>query len=158
ELIEGQQYERTAVMVELSERNFYIVDLFRVVGGKDHAKFFHSHFGAVTPRGLALQPVPEYGFGTQMRDSRLDPAPAPGWSVDWKIEDRFGLLPAGAEVPLRYTDLTTGAQAGLCEGWISLGYSAEESEVWIPRAMVRRQSAEAPLASTFVAVIEPYEQ
>ena len=37
----------------------------------------------------------------------------------------------------------------------SYGSSAE---AWIPRVLVRRRAAQAPLASTFVGVIEPYEQ
>jgi oligo-alginate lyase len=152
----GQQYERTAAMVELSDADFYVLDLFRVVGGKDHAKFMHSHFGTATPHGLALQPTGEYGFDTQMRQFRHDPSPAPGWSVAWKVEDRLRLLPPGAAVNLRYTDLTTGAEVALAEGWICEGFSLESQEAWIPRLMVRRRAAAGPLASTFVGVIEPY--
>ena len=41
-------------------------------------------------------------------------------------------------------------------------YDMGGEEVWIPRVMVRRHNAEnaeiAPLASTFVSVIEPYEK
>jgi oligo-alginate lyase len=155
-LIGGQQYERTAAMVELSDADFYVLDLFRVVGGKDHAKFMHSHFGTATPHGLSLQPADEYGFDTQMRQFRRDPSPAPGWSVEWKVEDRLGLLPSGAAVNLRYTDLTTGAEVALAEGWICEGFSLESQERWIPRLMVRRRAAESPLASTFVGIIEPY--
>lgn len=36
------------------------------------------------------------------------------------------------------------------------GYSGNE-EAWVPRVMVRRRG-EAPLASTFVSLIEPYER
>ncbi len=158
DLIDGPQFERTAVMIDLSEREFYVLDLFRVIGGTDHAKFMHSHFGAVTSAGLSLQPAADYGFDTRMRAFRVDPAPEPGWRVDWKIEDRYQLRLGTPDLHLRCTDLTPGATAGLCEGWISLDYSVANSEVWIPRVMVRRQAAAAPLASTFVSVIEPYER
>jgi hypothetical protein len=172
-LIEGQQYERTVVMVAISERDFYLVDIFRVVGGTDHAKFMHSHFGDVTTHALSLQPAAGYGFDTQMRHFRRDAAPQPGWSVDWKIADQssrrvwgtpadgvprgeiLGLRNPGAEVHLRYTDLTTSAQAATCEGWVSTG---QTEEAWIPRVMVRRQGVDSPLASTFVSLIEPYER
>ena len=57
---------------------------------------------------------------------------------------------------MRYTDLTEGAQAGLAEAWVVAGIFDSTEEVWVPRAMTRRQAAEEGLASTFVSVIEPY--
>ena len=160
EMIEGvemRQYERTVALVDVDEAAGYVLDIFRVVGGGDHAKFMHGHFGALATRGLTLSPAEEYGQGTMMRNFRADPAPAPGWSADWTVEDRYGYLPAGAEVHLRYTDLTPGASAAVCEGWISPGDYNTTEQAWIPRLLIRRRDA-APLASTFVAVIEPYQR
>lgn len=57
---------------------------------------------------------------------------------------------------MRYTDLTSGALAAVCEGWVCPGGNRAKEEAWIPRVMVRRLSQDAPLASTFVAVIEPH--
>jgi hypothetical protein len=159
-LIGGRQYERTAALVDLSDvdsyADSYVVDVFRVVGGTEHCKFFHSHFGAISVEGLDLVPAEAYGRETQMRNFRGDPDPQPGWRVDWQIEDRYDLLPPGSDVHLAYTDLTTGAEAFVAEGWVSLGGGGVE-QAWIPRLMVRRRSRDAPLASTFVAVVEPYE-
>ena len=81
----------------------------------------------------------------------------PGWRVDWRIRDHYQYLPKGADVRLRYTDLTTGAGAYVAEAWVVAGGYNEDAEQWIPRVMVRRQTARAPLASTFVSVVEPYE-
>jgi len=193
-LIGGQQYERTVATIDMSGRDFYLVDIFRVVGGKDHAKFMHSHFGTIRTDGLQLRDdeshishgaesrlvawnssdqreranlnravarirlaaLPPYGHGTQMRNFRTDPNPAPGWRVDWEIEDRYEILPKDVKVRLRYTDLTTGAQASIAEGWITAGQYNTSVETWIPRIMVRRRSEKTPLVSTFVSVIEPY--
>jgi len=116
-----------------------------------------SHFGKVTTQGLDLKPAEEYGYGTQMRHFQGEESAKPGWSVDWKIEDRYSLLPAGSDIHFRYTDLTSGAQACIAEGWVVLSISSNE-EVWIPRVMVRRQAKDGPLASTFVSVMEPYEK
>ena len=71
-LIGGQQYERTAAWVDVSDDDSYLVDVFRVVGGREHAKFMHSHFGQITPKGLTLQPVEETAGGDQMRSWRKD--------------------------------------------------------------------------------------
>lgn len=156
ELIGGLQYERTVALVDLSPRDFYVLDIFRVVGGMDHAKFLHSHFGRIRTQGLTLRPAEDYGYGTQMRAFAVDPDPPIGWGVEWEIEDRHGYLPPGAPVHLRYIDLTYGAQAYTCEGWVSVGGFTGNREAWIPRIMVRRRG-EAPLATTFVGIIEPYE-
>ena len=158
-LIDGTQFERTAALIDISDVDAYILDVFRVIGGIDHAKFTHSHFGEITTEGLKLKPCEDYGHGTQMRDFRGDRNPQPGWSVDWKIDDRYQLLPPGSDVHLRYTDLTMDAQAFTAEAWVSVsGYNWATEGTWIPRVMVRRQSDEAPLTSTFVAVIEPYDK
>ncbi|MGD9497667.1 MAG: heparinase II/III family protein, partial [Armatimonadota bacterium] len=151
-----QQYERTAALVDVDDESCYLLDIFRVVGGSDHAKFLHSHYGRIATTGLALAPAEDYGHGTQMRDFQVDPAAEPGWSATWDIEDRYGLLAPDAQVHLRYTDLTSGAQAGIAEAWVVAGIYSSTQTAWIPRLMVRRRTDEPPLASTFVGVIEPY--
>lgn len=156
EMIEGRQFERTAAMIDTSDRDFYVVDVFRVIGGADHAKFTYGHFGTLSTRMLSLRPAADYGHDTQTRNFRADLSPAPAWGADWTVEDRRKLLPPDAAVGLRYFDLTTGAQAWIGEAWISIGGYSANDEAWIPLVMTRRQG-EAPLASTFVAVIEPFE-
>ncbi|MBT4820067.1 MAG: hypothetical protein HON70_30440, partial [Lentisphaerae bacterium] len=152
----AKQFERTVATVGCASNDFYMIDVFRVVGGMDHAKFMHSHFGRITTNGLALVPTTSYGAGMQMRRVAVDAAPKPGWWVDWDIEDRYKLLPHEADVHLRYTDLTAEAQAYTAEGWVAAGGYDTNEEAWIPRVITRRTGASAPLASTFVAVVEPY--
>src|SRR5262249_46543717 len=149
--------ERTVALIDVSDRDCYVVDLFRVVGGTDHTRFMHSRTGTITTHGLTLRPADPYGRGTQMRNFRMDSAPKPGWSADWAIEDRHNLLPKGSDVHLRYTDLTTGAQAGTAEGWVLVSWATNEA-AWVPRVLVRRRAEKGPLASTFVGIIEPYEK
>ncbi|MDP7278424.1 MAG: hypothetical protein QGG39_00860, partial [Candidatus Poribacteria bacterium] len=92
------------------------IDLFRVVGGSQHNKFFHSHFGKITTWELDFTPADDCGHNTQMRNFRVNPPPLTGWSIDWKIYDRLGLLPPVADLHLRYTDLAAEAQAFVTEG------------------------------------------
>ena len=56
---------------------------------------------------------------------------------------------------MKYTDLTTGAQATVCDAWVSMAFNTND-EAWIPEIIVRRKSDTEPLTSTFVGVIEPY--
>ena len=156
QLVGGKQYERTVAMVDISEQDFYVLDVFRVAGGRDHAKFVQGFLGKLRTTGLKLKPAKDYGHGTFLRRFRTDPSPRPGWSADWAIEAGGKIPCLGKGVHLRYTDLTAGAQASVCEAWAVRGSYNSSDEVWLPRVMVRRQAEKAPL-STFVGVFEPYE-
>ncbi|MCC7498892.1 MAG: heparinase II/III family protein [Bryobacterales bacterium] len=151
----GSQYERTIAMVELPESDFYVIDLFRVAGGADHAKFLRSHFSTLATTGLNLTPASDYGHGTLMRNFRTDTAPKSGWSAVWTAQDRRGYLPPGTEVRLRYTDLTRGAEASTAESWSVMDATSTE-EFYVPTIMLRRRSAAGALASVFLGVIEPF--
>lgn len=137
------------------ERNFYLLDVFDVAGGKHHAKHTHPTFGEARPFGLRTQPsASPYDAGALMRGFQCDPRPSSIWGVDWKIEDHHKYRPTGApEVHLRYTDLTRGASACAAEMWIV----ADSKEYWIPAVVTTRRSEAGNLKSTFVAVMEPYE-
>jgi hypothetical protein len=152
----AQQYTRTAVLVDLSESEFYVADIFRVVGGSEHTKFVQLPPAAVTVKGLSLRPAEDFGHGALMRNLRLAAPAAPGWMVDFAIEDFLHYLPAGERVYLRYTDLTSGASAGVAEAWAALGFQSAQ-ELWLPRVVVQRRG-EAPLCSTFVGVLEAYRE
>jgi len=157
QIAEAQRYERTAVLIDVSDNDAYVLDVFRVVGGTEHTKFTQSHFGQITSNGLDLKATEEdYGPRAMMRGFQIDPSPAPGWHVDWQVEDRYGLLEPDAQVRLRHTDFTQGAAGGTVEAWITPGGYGSTEEAWIPRVFVQRKAREAPLASTFVSLVEPY--
>lgn len=152
-----QRYERSLLSVAISTDDSYVLDVFRVTGGRDHAKMLHPNFGTAMVTGLELSPLPNFpDANAQMRNFRGG-KPDEGWQIDWKIEDPCGLLPADANVHLRYTDLTSDVQAAMAETWLASKHGGANHEGWLPSLMVRRKSEEAPLSSTFVAVMEPYE-
>lgn len=157
--LRGLQYERTLIKVDISETDSYYADIFRVAGGEDHAKFMHSHFARLTTAGLSLAPGEPFGNNTLMRNFITDKAPQMGWRADWRVEDRHNYLPPGAQVHLRYTDLSCDVEVSTCEGWVAVGNYNTRMEAWIPRIMLRRKSAPGkPLSSTFAGIIEPYQQ
>jgi hypothetical protein len=153
-----KQYERTLAMVNLSDRDSYIIDIFRTVGGKEHARFMHAAYGKMELTGLNPVSSADYGQGTQMRTIRTDASPRPGWRADWKIEDVYRYLPAGSDIHVRYTDLTTGGRVSSAEGWLAPQSFNETGDSWIPRLIVQKSAPAEPLASTFAGVIEPYEK
>lgn len=153
-----QRYERSLLLVDVSGEDSYVLDVFRVAGGCDHAKMTHPNFGTATVTGLELAPLPDFpDENVQMRNFRGG-KPEAGWRVDWKIEDPCGLLPADRNVHLRYTDLSSDVEAAMVETWLASKHGGANHEGYLPSLMVRRQTAgEVPLISTFVAVMEPYE-
>jgi hypothetical protein len=155
-LIGGQQFERTLAMIDLSATDSYLIDVLRVVGGREHTKFLHGHFGRLTTQGLAPAPTDEPRYGTVMRGFQQDRRPAVGWSADWAVEDRLKHLPRPAEFHLRYTDLTPEVSVETAEAWVTVSLFGDTADAWIPSVLVRRQTAQPPLASTFVGLWEPY--
>ena len=162
-LINGKQFERTVSLIDVSETNFYLVDIFRVVGGTNHARFLHAFSGSNSMRGLNFESkgrgeasTVEFGHGTQTRAFRRDMNARPGWDVTWNLEDRFNVLPKGKQVGMRYTDFTTDAQAWVGDAWIVAGYFTGSSDELWNRCIVTRREGAAPLTSTFVGLYEPF--
>lgn len=168
------QFERTLVRLDLSDADSYYADIFRVAGGRDHAKFTHGTYARLETRGLAPVAAADFGHGALLRGSRTDPAPAPGWSADWKAaswrdfiavkdprdvrpDDMAVEPPAGSDLRMRVTELTEGAEATVCEAWVAGGNYSSKVEAWIPCVIARRRAGEAPLASTFVSTIEVFD-
>ena len=107
------------------------------MGGNEHTKYLHSHFGQITTAGLSLEDVDETVGGAQMRAFRRAVRPAPPWSVDWTIEDHLKYLPPDEQLHVRYTDLTPDAEVLTGEGWVAVGLYGSTADACI-RACVRR--------------------
>ncbi|MDH7603220.1 MAG: heparinase II/III family protein [Armatimonadota bacterium] len=157
EMIGGKQFERTAALIDVSETDSYVFDVFRVVGGTEHAKFTHACYGGLNTDGLSLKAAEEYGRGTLLRNFRVDSQPRQGWTADWSVEDRYKVHKQKRDIHLRQIDLTSSAEALTCEAWVGSGYNVTET-AWVPCILSRRSTDKPPLVSTFVALIEPYEQ
>lgn len=155
EAASARRFERTAVLCDVADNGFYVVDLLRVEGGSEHVRFQHSHFGTLTLDGLSLAPESDYGHATQMRAFRMGSAPEEGFRARWEIQDRYKLIPPERKVVLDHYDFTRGAEAGACEGWIAIGgYNATE-ELWVPRLVVRRRGVD--LSSAFLSILAPHD-
>ena len=153
----GQRYERTIVQVDVSEDLFYIVDVFRVEGGKEHTKFVQGHFGSIDVDGLDMRPGEDFGHDAQLRNIEVDEKAKPGWNAVWNVDDRYKLLPEGLTVGMQYYDFTNDATAGRAEAWVVEGSYNSMIEAWVPRLMIQRKAeGDEPLKSTFVSVYVPY--
>ena len=155
ELTDAQRFERTLAMVDVSPDAFYVIDVFQVEGGTDHTWLLHSFAGEVRTTGLALRPSADFGHGALMRDFRGDPAPAPGWQVEWRIDRELAGLGDRPDVFLSFHGLTSDVAVDLAQSWVSLGYGKENRDAWIPQLLVRRCATEDQ-KSTFVGVLEAH--
>ncbi len=153
---EENRYERTLALVDLSPEDSYLLDVFNVKGGNDHAKFVTPFFGTPKTSGLNLKPAPDFGHDTLMHNTQTDSSPNENWSVDWTIDDYYKYRKDNPPVHLRYTGLTPNVETSLSECWVDVGSNFGGGEKWVSRLMVRRNDKNAPLSSSFASLLEPY--
>ncbi len=154
ELIDGDRYERTLVKVDISENDFYVIDLFQVSGGRRHELFIASNLGDVTTKGIVLDKPIELESRYETRNFISAAHPSPGWYADWKIS---AIEEKDRDIHLRYTALTKSTQAALGECWIDTSNTFGGQEQWIPRLLISNSSENNPLSSQFIGILEPYE-
>jgi hypothetical protein len=156
-------YRRAVALVPLDEGRAYVVDLFRVKGGKVHDYSFHSlggdageRFELDLPEGVAMEAQaggtlagpdvafgeqPGYGFIRDVARARVDGDVRATWRAE---ED-------GAGLRLRVVGRAgTEVLTGLGEGNGNLGQSP-----WDRYLIVRREGAEEA-SNCFAAVLEPF--
>ena len=111
-------YGRCSVLVRISDRDFYVVDLFRVSGGRSHHFMFHAAEGGVQTSAMRLDAQTrgtyageDVGFGEfydgsvvdlngyrgsgfqYLYDVRRCTAPERVVSVDWRVKDTWMVRP-----------------------------------------------------------------
>lgn len=134
-------YRRTSAMIQADAANSYVVDFFRIKGGNEHVFSFHGAEGEAAVEGLDMtvqptgtyagpdipygqRPVTEIGTGYQytgagfhyLKNVERDTAPASPFSVDWAIEDTWGMLEEPEDIHLRLTMLNDTREVALADG------------------------------------------
>ncbi len=159
----ASQYRRTVAMVDVSDMEFYLLDIFRVKGGKTHDYIFHGlPFAEFRTSGLALSDAQANGtlmgedieFGKTfdgmktggyqyLTNVRRADAARP-WSADWLLKcKKIGLrmtMPGGSAREVIIADGVPEAAPG----------NPDRMEY----VLARNDTG----ASTFVSVIEPYKE
>ena len=165
-------YRRTTAMIAIDDKNSYVFDVFRVVGGTDHHFSFHAAEGPVTTTGVSMstQGGGSYaganvsppsdnaaprsgasGFDWLVNVSRCS-APASQFSVDWKVRDTFNVHPVDPNLHLRLTMLGPVDDVALCDGIPPRNKPGNPDKL---RYVIAHRRG-TKLASKFVSVIEPY--
>lgn len=179
-----EQYRRTTAMIKIDDANSYVVDLFRVKGGSDHRYSFHSANGTVSTSGLDLvsqtdgngnyvgsyaganvewkkyttstaltNPDGNTWLGNVDRDS----SPASKFSVDWNVNDTWGVLGNGTgaatDIHLKLTMLGNYDEVALADGLPPRNKPGNPES--LRYALVKNTGTN--LESIFTSVIEPYK-
>lgn len=164
-----KEYARTMLTIDAPGGRAYVVDLFRVVGGKDHLYSFHGPPGEVSVESLSVVPQsggtyagtgvnfggwakgfpPGYQF---LYDVRRDAQPPDSFTVDWHADPGYRDLKRD-DVHVRLHALTECADVALANG------DPPQNKAGNPRRLtyaLLHRTGEKSLESTFVSVIEPY--
>lgn len=168
-------YRRAVVMVDVDDDKSYFVDIFNVAGGKQHDYSLHGPPGefemiggtwsepakgtlagenvelgqiydnaALAKDGATIGYSSYDGSGFQHLYN-VRTATAPGWIAQWKNEkDPL------AKVRIRVAN-QPGQQMFLCDARVS-----PVNHPQILRYLIARRTADAPLTSRFVSIIEPF--
>ena len=170
------EYRRTTAMIRVDEANSYAVDFFNVTGGDDHHFSFHGWVGDVTPSNLDLTPqedgtyagpdVPKPGWGEDTEYNKevgngfnyldnvsWDESPSGKFSLDWDIEDHWGVRDADTDVHLRLTMLDDIDDVALADGHPPQKEGNPESLRYL---LAHRTGTD--LQSRFTSVVEPYTE
>ncbi len=178
-------YGRTVATIQLNATDTYVVDFFRVKGGKSHIYNFHSaeNNGVVTSGLNLVKQVNDAGEyvgsyagkditwgnvnanGESLNTSRgfqwlkniqKDTSPASVFSFDWTIKDTYATSKNHVgDIHLKMTMLGTYDEVALTVG------IPPRNKVGNPKALdyvlVKRESNSSNLESVFVSVLEPYD-
>ena len=166
-------YARCLVMVDVDDKNSYVVDVFRVRGGKNHRLIQNAGGPKATTSGLEFveQKKGTYagenvaygefydgkvgwrydgtGFMYLKNVARAKTA-EPFWT-DWKIVDPRRKMPEGWDAHVRVHNLTAVDEVALCTG-IPPEYKGNPPEL---RYLLRTRFG-GNLETQFLSVIEPY--
>jgi hypothetical protein len=164
---------RTACLVDVDDRNSYVVDIVRVRGGAEHTLGWHGPSDQVTTTGLALQKQEQGTFAGPdvalealapdwndragyafLYNVERDDRPPLSFTMDYRGEDLRGRIAPGREPHLRLHNLTALQEAALADG------DPPQNRKGVPRRLrylllTRRGRA---LESVFVTVLEPYDR
>lgn len=165
-------YRRLLVMVPVSEQDAYVVDIFRVRGGQVHDWLMHGDADEDMTAECSLP------LGEGAADLTVPPAELaelkPAKSYAMLRDLKSGAAETGFTATFRYAaEATRGVRLHVVPpGQVKVyvgrspsvrrtgkGTEADNRKIydyWMPHLVVRRQSATAPLDSTFAAVMEPF--
>ncbi len=171
-----ETYRRTVALVDISETDSYVFDVFRARGGNNHRPSYHGPAETATVSGIQLTkqatgtfagPDVEFatldgeqgdfykksGFTYLYDVERTQQPVSDCYTVDWKCEDLRGRIKEGKEPHLRLHALTPCDEVALCSG------DPPQNKRGAPRRLryLLQSRLGEDMESQFVTVLEPYD-
>ncbi len=171
-----ETYRRTVALVDVSDVDSYVFDVFRARGGKNHRLSYHGPAETATVSGIEMvkQPTgtfasPDVEFATLSGDladfykksgftylydvARSGNAVDTYYTVDWKCEDLRGRIDEGKEPHVRLHALTP------CDEVATAAGDPPQNKRNVPRRLryLLQSRLGEDMESQFVTVLEPYE-
>ena len=163
---EGEVSQRTMLLVDIDEEDFYAVDLLDVRAGTEHCLSYHGPQADVTVTGTTLttqergtvagedieygQPVGRQGdkeshspLAHMMDVQRAEPEDL--YAVDYDLGDRASTHVRLHQMPDKDTSLALGT-----------GRPPSQPEAYHVRYCLQQRRGERPLAGRYITVVEPY--
>lgn len=143
------RYRRTLITVDVAEGQTFVLDVFRVKGGRMHTYAVPMFFGGFgESAGLELAPHEDiyWGYVKRVQAARA----AFNWWVDTAIHENWQ---GAAAAHLRIHGPAFDGEILLGEGQSRWG---GQDPRWLPYLFQRRHNPGADLDSTFVTMFEPY--
>ena len=168
-------YRRSVALVDVSDTDSYVLDVFRARGGKNHRLSYHGAAETATVKGIALVEQGEGTFaGPEVPFAKLDGDDAAfyktsgftylydvarsmgpvadSYTVDWKCEDLRGRIKEGKKPHLRLHALTPCDEVAVCSG----DPPQRPGSPRRLRYLIQSRLGE-DMESQFVTVLEPYD-
>jgi oligo-alginate lyase len=171
-------YRRTVAMVDVSDTNSYVLDVFRARGGKNHRLLYHGPGNETVVTGLSLTQQARGTFAGQdvkfgefydgakgwnyqgsgfMYLSEVQRSESPvrnAFTVDWNDEGKHGRIKKGHAPRLRLHALTPCDEVALASGQPPKP-ERECNPPWL-RYLIQSRLGEN-MESQFITVLEPYD-
>ena len=172
-----ETYRRTVALVDVSDTDSYVFDVFRARGGTKHRLSYHGPAQTATVTGISLvkqqtgsfaSPDVEFatltgeraafykaGGSTYLYDVARSPAPVDTYyTVDWKCEDLRVRIKEGKEPHLRLHALTPCDEVAIASG------DPPQNKKGNPRRLryLIQSRLGQNMGSQFITVLEPYDK
>lgn len=175
----GDTYRRTVALIDISESDSYVLDIFRARGGTNHRLLYQGPSQTATIEGVTIQRQPTGTFaGPDIELDQLDidgkrsaflyssgfsylwdvdrsigPVATP-YTVDWQAEDNRGRIKSGHEPHLRLHALTACDEVALVSGQPAPNQPGNLPSL---RKLIQSRLGK-DMQSQFVNVLEPYDR
>jgi hypothetical protein len=172
----AETYHRIVAMVDISDTDSYVLDVFRARGSTNHRLSYHGPSQTATVEGLTLvaQPTGTFagpdvefaqlpgeeetisntsGFSYLYDVERSGGPVSSSYTVDWRAEDTRNRIKEGSEPHLRLHALTPTDEVALASGDPPQNKSGNPRRL---RYLLQSRLGEN-MSSQFVTILEPYD-